>query len=230
MHRELRAAALIVLTAGATTLGCGNGYVTESSAAECRDGIDNDSDGLVDCIDPNCAAHPFCGGAADAGAGCTMMLTDSSGFFDTCWGDDLCICPGGPQAECVGSGTCVYAFDRRYVIRVLVVSLPPTTPAGECWDVGCNAPDPFVEVVVDGAIVGRSPTASDVYEAAVGYEAEASLLRASSIALNVYDEDLTAHDGAFSCSVEAVDATFLRGRVILCDGALGTIIATVFPR
>jgi hypothetical protein len=33
--------------------------LTEADNAQCRDGIDNDGDGLTDCADPNCAGNPF---------------------------------------------------------------------------------------------------------------------------------------------------------------------------
>jgi len=40
--------------------GCSEEVGFERSAAECSDGKDNDGDGLVDCVDPDCRARPEC--------------------------------------------------------------------------------------------------------------------------------------------------------------------------
>jgi hypothetical protein len=46
----------------------------ESNSLLCRDGIDNDGDGLIDCFDPECAGLP--------NNGC-LRCTDGVSFADT---------------------------------------------------------------------------------------------------------------------------------------------------
>ena len=43
-----------------------SGATPENTPAACGDGRDNDSDGLVDCLDPDCGVMVFCGGASFA--------------------------------------------------------------------------------------------------------------------------------------------------------------------
>jgi len=40
--------------------GCDARCMLETAVEDCRDGVDNDSDGLVDCADPDCAGAPGC--------------------------------------------------------------------------------------------------------------------------------------------------------------------------
>jgi len=57
---------LAALAAALALAGCQQGVVEERSDAACKDGLDNDGDGLVDCADPDCRARPICA-TADAG-------------------------------------------------------------------------------------------------------------------------------------------------------------------
>lgn len=55
-----------VFAAFLLSMGCdadGMGPPTfETTATQCRDGLDNDQDGLTDCQDPECSAHAWCEG------------------------------------------------------------------------------------------------------------------------------------------------------------------------
>ena len=57
-----------------------------TEAGDCRDGADNDADGLFDCNDPGCAGSPDCDGSNDEGGGDDSSGDDSSG--DDSSGDD----------------------------------------------------------------------------------------------------------------------------------------------
>ena len=47
------------------TCGCATDRIEGYSPGQCSDGIDNDSDGLLDCDDPNCSTAPDCLSADD---------------------------------------------------------------------------------------------------------------------------------------------------------------------
>ena len=51
--------ALVVMAALALA-GCKGSATEGSNPGECSDGADNDSDGLYDCDDPDCAGAPAC--------------------------------------------------------------------------------------------------------------------------------------------------------------------------
>ena len=53
------------------------------SAEDCRDGADNDGDGLFDCEDPGCAGSPDCEGSADTDGPEGDTDTDSDADTDT---------------------------------------------------------------------------------------------------------------------------------------------------
>lgn len=46
-------------------ISCGN-TSNETGDQECSDGIDNDDDGLIDCLDPGCGSAPICEGQCNA--------------------------------------------------------------------------------------------------------------------------------------------------------------------
>jgi hypothetical protein len=153
----------------------------EDTVATCSDGVDNDSDGLIDCADPGCGVFAMCastdagpidGGPLDGGPpprdlgpdGCSVLL-DSAGFVDTdsCTGGNLCICPVDTTCEadcdlCLSPGTCEPAFPRRYRLVPLFAYVPATKPSGEGWDGDGSGPDLFAAMSVDGT--GRFVTAT----------------------------------------------------------------------
>lgn len=59
--------ALWVLLLCLCLLGCDDRGAQESSGTDCADGVDDDGDGLIDCADPGCSVHPWCGGGVDGG-------------------------------------------------------------------------------------------------------------------------------------------------------------------
>lgn len=69
-------------------------FEVEDQAFEtsCSDGVDNDSDGLVDCADPECAASSDCATQAE---NCSNGVDDDGDGFVDC-----------ADAECIGSPSC----------------------------------------------------------------------------------------------------------------------------
>src|SRR5689334_5373173 len=68
----LRSKSTLLLALFLIPLGCSakEEGPSESTIAECMDGIDNDADGHSDCADTGCARHVMCGGGMfDAGGG-----------------------------------------------------------------------------------------------------------------------------------------------------------------
>lgn len=60
MARHTSAVFALACLAACTT----NALSGETSAADCSDKVDNDDDGLVDCDDPACSVHAWCGGSS----------------------------------------------------------------------------------------------------------------------------------------------------------------------
>src|SRR4051794_24526181 len=77
---------------------CGGGTLlgSENTLADCRDGIDNDGDGKVDCADVSCAA--FCAGN-DGGGGGSGGGTDDGGTCGTPEDRAGCSCDSPAQTR-----------------------------------------------------------------------------------------------------------------------------------
>lgn len=175
-----------------------------------------------------CGAGEACSAGICEVPGCSVRNLGAS-IEDTCTGENICNCGSG-VAFCEGTGTCVPAFGRIYRVGLTHLLLPARRPDGMCWDdPGCGAPDPYVVLRVDGAPVGMTPAGSDLYEGFWTPPAafDATILAGGSLRLDVYDEDLTADDGAFACVQDPITAARLRSRDVGCTGALGTLEAVI---
>ena len=87
---------------------CGAPPVNESS---CTDGEDEDCDGLIDCLDPDCYTHPSClcdnDGVCEQGEDCASCSNDCVTLEPATCGDGLCEAAGGEDcrtcpADCNG--------------------------------------------------------------------------------------------------------------------------------
>lgn len=142
--------------------------------------------------------------------------------IDTCTGNDICICPGSDSCPS-GGGTCEPAFGRRYEVVVSAADYPERKSNGDCWDIGCGAPDPFVNVWVDGDFVGGTPVRQDTFHPTWDPDGSGELGRATILAGSVFDleasdADVSFDDGGIACHQE-FDAEMLRGRNIVCRTA-----------
>jgi len=237
--------------------GCGDGYCQAGEScgscsidcgsctgSYCGDGSCDVGEDCASCpSDCGPCPGPYCGdGSCDVDESCASCSSDcgacttgcsvldaGSVFADDCGGNQICICPG--SATCTSGGTCQAAFGRRYLIGVVGVSLPEFAPDGDYWDLGGNPPDPFVQVTVDGTVLGASPAGRDLYNVAwePPFAVEATIVSGSSVQLDVYDQDVSVHDGAFVCRFAPITAATLRSRSVSCSGALGRLVAVIVP-
>ncbi|MDA2918724.1 hypothetical protein MYX76_04410 [Desulfobacterota bacterium AH_259_B03_O07] len=82
----------LILTPGVTT---SMAQGSESNPGKCKDGKDNDDDGLIDCEDPDCIPH------CDGGGGNGMMVVEDAREYEDFCGDqdpDIvaeAVCPEG---------------------------------------------------------------------------------------------------------------------------------------
>ncbi len=91
MRRVMLWMLLGALGGGLTVGACGDDDGGGDDAEICGNNLDDDGDGLTDCLDPDCTNDPYC-------AGC-----DYDGTCDP--GEDAANCPNDCDAVC-GNGTC----------------------------------------------------------------------------------------------------------------------------
>jgi hypothetical protein len=251
----------LLLVGSIALVGCGDDgsppFSLENTVSACSDGLDNDSDGLVDCADTECVGYAICGATdggpprldggppvADLGASGCSVLIDSSGFgvTDSCTGGNICICTPDATCEagcnsCLSPGTCEPALPRRYRLSPVYAYVPVTKPSGEGWDGDGSGPDLFAAMAVDGTGRFQTATANDLTLDADGdftaiYSgtfADFNLIAGSSITAEVSDEDALADDAAFMCEWSA-NPMLARARFIECAGdELGGFGAFIVP-
>jgi hypothetical protein len=137
---------------------------------------------------------------------------------DTCPGNQVCILDNGLGQP----GHCEGAFGRQYTVNVGEARTPERREDGECWDVGCGAPDLLIEVFLDGVSVLKTSTAEDSFYAE-GFREKASVVLTASSMLDfvLYDEDLSSDDVIVNCRLDPVEASHLRSRLLLCGSTNG---------
>jgi hypothetical protein len=207
-----------------------------SGAQACRD--DGSGFGVCECAGVDAGPGPVDAGmpTSDAGSpGCDVRVGEEA-LEDSCGGGDLCICPPVSCSElgcsvCATPGTCEAATPRRFRIVPIEAAVPTTSPSGDAWDPGGGAPDLYARVSVDGStILASTAVGSDSFTVSwSGAFADATLVAGSRVLIEVFDrDDLDADDGAFVCEWP-VTAELLRGRILFCEGELGSLLATVLP-
>lgn len=159
--------------------------------------------------------------------GCGVSVRDPgpggecSESSDDCRGDTICL-----------DGYCEAAFPRSYDLSIDEVSLPSRDPDGNCWDVPCGPPDPYVAVRLDDRDVGVTDEASDTSQASWSEIFPIALNASSRLQLQLYDADIDNDDLALECSSVPIDTTLLRSRLVVCgDRGRGSYLhATITPR
>ena len=131
----------VMVSCGGVFAGCQAGApeaAGEGTATACRDGVDNDGDGLTDCGDPDCAPLAVCAGGADAGT-----ARDASGGVT-----DASDTPGAPETLDAGGARDAEARDfggpdlgPAEVVRPDVFAADVCSPRCDgrvCGDDGCG--------------------------------------------------------------------------------------------
>lgn len=144
--------------------------------------------------------------------------------LDNCTGNQICVTNNENDP-----GRCEGAFGRLYSIGLGSVIIPERNAEGDCWDIGCGAPDPFIAVFLDGEVVLRTSTSSDVFQVQSISETASFLLRENStVDIILYDEDLSSNDTITGCRLNPVTSDQLRLRLLQCgDANLGFLFALV---
>ena len=183
------------------------------------EGGDDDPGPDPGCGDGTCSGAETCSSCSTDCGACSTTC-DPVADPPACSGDEICV---------PASMECEYAFDRGYEIWIWGVSLPQYDPAGLCWDEPtCDAPDPFVEVWLDGNWIFSTQIASNTFDPGFGEQVSVSVLPDTSLQFVVYDQDdLSENDLAFSCAWDPLLADYLRSGSLLCEGLLGTLGATI---
>lgn len=174
-------------------------------------------------------AGVFCN--ARNGGGCSVGTCTAQGICDSGGGG----CQASNPNSCAGetvciSGRCEAAFPRRYSITVTDLSLPTRDTNGECWDVGCGAPDPFVELFLNDSSFGQTTTAQDTFAVTYNEVFEVNIVAGSDLSLAVYDDDLTAPDLAMACGADPLTAAIIRDATLACSSSTGNLSFIILPR
>lgn len=127
------------------------------------------------------------------GVGCLLpaciIVSSGSGEGSACSSSSEC----DASSVCV-AGTCVLGAGRQYAITVNWVAVPSVDAKGAAWDPFGGAPDPFVNVYVDGQILGKTRYTTDSFSGTFG-ESFTSILQADSVlAFEIKDDDSDAPD------------------------------------
>jgi hypothetical protein len=212
---------------GSTDTGVQDTGTTDTGAQaqpeNCIDGIDNDLDGRADCADSDCAGAGACqtgpeicgnnfdddrNGAADCADAACRNIDPCIG--ESCFDgvdnnrDGFADCA---DALCSGLDDCV--FNREF--NIVVESVEYDTSYG--WDPFGGAPDPLVQVFVNGIMVLDTGYYDDLYSVNINDSATVFLSPGDTIGIAAYDYDPgSANEVAFALtnypiSVDAVEAS-----------------------
>lgn len=138
---------------------------------------------------------------------------------DPCAGDTICF-----------ARFCEPAFGRRYDISQIHVELPPTDGT-QPWDL-IGLPDVFVEVIGNGRVIGRAPTAWETTSATFPGPFSFDVDHGSSMTVKVFDEDpeTMTNQVAALCSAIDIPVEMLRLRRLTCEGDGGGVAVTLLIR
>jgi hypothetical protein len=97
------------------------------------------------------------------------------------------------------------------------------------WDADGSAPDPFIQVFVDGVSVGTTSARANTRFPTWTARFRGTVSNGSIVELDVWDEDIAAHDFAFTCAL-TIGESMLRARTFTCTAASGQIVRGAFTR
>ena len=205
----------------------------QAQPENCIDGLDNDLDGRADCADSDCAGAGACqtgpeicgnnfdddrNGAADcADAACRNI--------DPCNGEN---CFDGvdndrdgqtdcSDALCSGLNECV--FYREF--DIFVDSVAYDTSNG--WDPFGGAPDPLVQVFVNGSLVLDTGYYDNLYSLSVNQSVTVFLSPTDTIGIAAYDyDDGSADDVAFALTTYSLSPASV-GVPLTSESSIATV-------
>lgn len=101
-----------------------------------------------------------------------------------CWRHSQC-----QRADVCITGRCEAGSGREYSFKFLNASIPERNSLGLLWDIA-GLPDPYVELRVDGKLVGKTRTKQDtlspVWNESLPY---VRIYESSEVVIRIYDED-----------------------------------------
>jgi hypothetical protein len=140
----------------------------------------------------------------------------------------LLVCGG-----CEGGGDATDpAFNRSYVLTIDSLQVAERNPAGEFWDSDGSPPDPYVQVVLDGNLVGNTDQRSDTLSAVYGQTFTFTVNSGSTLELTGLDADVLvgSPDVIMSCSFSPLTAAKLNSGDVGCTDARSTLRAHLTAR
>jgi hypothetical protein len=196
----------------------------EPPAENCRNGIDDDGDGAIDCDDGACAGEQACEVVAED---CFNVIDDDGDGAADC-GDADCAnqaacqtCNAQPD-DCAGESICIGqqcedAFNRFYTFSGIQVALGPQDAEGTDWDAFGGAPDPFVEIRLNDQLFLTTGSVDNTFSASYDNAEDVLVVAGSVLEVKVLDADVNAADVALTCAADPLSADFLRARGLFCE-------------
>jgi hypothetical protein len=139
------------------------------------------------------------------------------------------ICSG--ETICVDNARCEDAFPRFYVLEFGTVTIPQTKPDGSCWDdPNCGAPDPEIEIHLNGDQIAELDNDDDVFSASFSDMIELQLIAGTRLEIQLEDEDLIDDEEVLTCTFDPLTAEKLRSGDLSCSAGNASIEARITPR
>jgi len=142
------------------------------------------------------------------------------------------LCSVGDPNSCAGETICVGtmcepAFNRIYTFSEISVTVATKNPGGSAWEPLGGAPDPFVEVKLNGTSILKTANVSDVFAATYTESTDQQIVAGSTLQLTMSDADVTGDDLILDCTIDPLTADELRHAVVECDGSDTTAGSTI---
>ena len=133
-----------------------------------------------------------------------------------CSASDPSSCSG--ETICIGT-MCEPAFNRIYTFSGISVTVASKNPGGSAWDPLGGAPDPFVEIKLNGMSVLKTKNVSDVFSATYTESTDQQIVAGSKLELTLSDADVGGDDLILDCVADPLTADELRHAALQCDGS-----------
>lgn len=140
-------------------------------------------------------------GADAASAGCDPRQPSD------CSGETICI-----------GDSCESAFGRTYSVYVYNLDVASQDTEGVAWDGGGGAPDPFVNVHLNGQLILATSIDQDTFTPEFGESVDVVIPAGARLEFNAWDEDISEHDWILGCIVDPLTADYLRIYGPVCQG------------